>query len=118
MPIRVEDGVSAAQRVELALAHRRWLQSGRTEGQLVLFDFTAADLRLDATSGDVVLDLEGDEGGVTMRGTAGSALSFRADGPATIVGDVSDATLEVTRNEDTFSCIEPMDFSFAITGTH
>ncbi len=116
--IRVEDGVSAAQRVELALAHRRWLQSGRTEGQLVLFDFTAADLRLDATSGDVVLDLEGDEGDVTMRGTAGSALSFRADGPATIVGDVSDATLEVMRDEDTFSCIEPMDFSFAITGTH
>lgn len=49
--------------------------------------------------------------------TAGSVLGLRADGPATISGDVSGATLEVTRGEDTLGCVEPMDFSFAITST-
>lgn len=109
--------VSAAEQYELAVAHQRWLQSGRTVQGLVLFDFTAAELRLDATGGTVTLDLESAEGGVTVRGTADGAVNLRAGGPATVVGDVSAATLAITRGDDTFGCEEPMDFSFTVAGT-
>lgn len=114
----VQPSEGAAEQYQQMLAYQRWLQSGKVAKDQVLFDFTAAELRLETASGEVVLEIESAEGGVTLRGTAENAASLMAEGPSTIVGNLSDLTLEVTRDQDTFSCIEPVDVSLSMSEAH
>jgi hypothetical protein len=92
------------------------LRIARSEGDRYVLTIADGDLRLDASTGEVRLDLGFAGGAISVRGVTRAMAGNTPVGLTSVRGDVTSGSLDVTINRKRFTCPELMDFSFLVSG--